>query len=171
MPRYYIRRQSSDEVFADYATRAIVVVATLGLVAVGAMVAGVFQEIARVYAEHGQHGQPKARQLKRAWQSLLGAWGVACLLALINYPELGALLGGVSTLVFVMYILVMGRALGFKGALPEGTDELDTYLEPFAELPETTPALAARPAGTTHLRVIHTKPRGNGASGPDCGGR
>ncbi len=171
MPRYHVHRKSNDEIFAEYATQAVVIAATLGLVVVGAMVARVVQEITRVYAEHGQRGQPKATQLKRAWQSLLGAWGLASLLALTNYAALGALLGGASPLVFVLYILIMGKLLGPGGQPLEGAGELDTYLEPFAQVSETTPAAAARPAGTTHLRLIHTKPRGNGSSSPDRSGR
>jgi len=171
MPGYHIRRKTDDEIFAEYATQAIVIVATLGLVVVGSIVVGVFQEIGRVYAEHGQKGQPKAAQLRRASKSLLGAWGAACLLAVINYPALGALLGGTSTLAFMMYVLVMGKLLGPGGQPIEGADELDTYLEPFAELTDKTPAAAPRPVGATHLRVIHTKPRGNGSSSPGRSGR
>jgi len=71
IPRYYVRRKTDDEVFAEYATQAIVIVATLGLVIVGSIVVRVFQEIARVFAEHGHKGQPKAAQLRRASMSLL----------------------------------------------------------------------------------------------------
>ncbi len=171
MPRYHVHRKTDDEIFAEYATQAIVIVATLGLVIVGSMAVGVFREIGRVFAEHGQKGQPKAAQLRRASKSLLAAWGVAGLLLFTRYAVFGVLLAGVSPFIFVMYILVMGKVLGLRGALPEGADELDTYLEPFAELPDKTPAAAARLAGATHLRVIHTKPRGNGASTPHRGGR
>ena len=117
MPNNSSRRTADDE-FAELATQAVVAVAMVGLVILGAIFVGAFREIARVYAQHGQRGQPKALQLKRAWQIVLAAWGVACVLALAGAAEIGALVGGIATIVFVIYVLTVGNALGEVAAPP-----------------------------------------------------
>lgn len=168
------RRKSSDEVAAEYVAMIVFAIATVGLVMIGAMIAGVFQGVTRVYAEHGKSGQPAAIRLRRAWQLLLAAWGVACLLAVAHAAALGALLGVGATVIYVMVVLVMGKWLDQAGRQPlAGAGELDTYLAPFADRLETPPPSlsAASPAGTPHLRVIRTPPRSNGAATPDRNGR
>jgi hypothetical protein len=160
MSAYYVRQKPTDEVVADAAVQVAVIIGIGLAVIIGTIIAGFASEIIRVYAQHGQPGQPEAAKLRRARHLLVGAWVVGTLVLITGVNVLmmlGAVLITGSTVAFVLFVCMLGQVLGEGEVAPSApVGELDTYLAPFSEP-------AAAPAGhSPQLRVIHSNGVHNG---------
>lgn len=131
MSSFHVSRRSADEAFAEGATTLVVGVALAAFVAVGAVFVGILSELTRIWGQHAAPGQPSRPVLLRGMKLFLGSWALACLLALTRLAPVAALLGFVSTGVFVVFILIVGARADHL-IVPPKAGELDTYLAPFA---------------------------------------
>ena len=153
MASYTINHRSSDEVLAHHATGALVAVVAIGCLAVGAAVGAIAAQLGgkliEVYAQHGRPGQPKAAELKRAWQITLAVWAVTIPLSFTRAAGVVGLAALLVTIAYIGYVLYLGATLAPSPAERDAAGELDTYLSGLAP----TERVIQHPAGTT-LRVI-----------------
>jgi hypothetical protein len=114
------------------------------------LIAYILDEIISVYRVHGKPDQPGARDLRRAWQKLLGVLLASALVWIAGNVELAVLMIGMAATCYVIYVFRMGAKLDPPKVEPvpiEEVDsaEIDSYLRPFGARGDTVLPIAAPP--------------------------
>jgi len=155
MSSFRVSRRDADEVFAEAATQALLTVAAAAFFVLGSLFISFFSEISRIWGVHAAPGQSARPTLMAGLKAFLGAWGVACLIALAGSAPLAALLGTVASLAFALFVFIIG-ARADRLLIPPRVGELDTYLTPFAPAESSPPSDPPEvpPSGPAKLRLL-----------------
>ena len=136
-------------------------IAAAGFLVLGTIFVSLFSETTRIWGEHAAPGQPARPTLLRGLKVFLGAWALACLLALVGYAPWGAILGAVATVGFAGFVPIVG-ARADHPVVPSKAGELDTYLNSFADdEPDREPEPQTASGLPVPLRVLRTIPLGS----------
>lgn len=155
MSSFRLSRRDDDEVLAEAATQALLTVAAAAFFVLGSLFISFFSEIARIWGVHAAPGQSARPTLLAGLKVFLGAWALACLIALAGSAPLAALLGLVATFAFALFVLMIGARADRLLPAPR-VGELDTYLTPFAPEESSPPAdpPEVHPPGPAKLRLL-----------------